>query len=93
MRSYFEILFALPVLLLCYQFYTFSVNSEGRKLQERCQKLGVVFMTLGITALVFKTVTSAFSGIILMMLGFRLIAKGLDRLDKKVFIDQCENDK
>jgi integral membrane sensor domain MASE1 len=93
MRSYIEILIILPLLVMCYQLYFFSVHSAGRKQQERCQKLGIVFMTLGIIALVFKSAPFAFFGLILMMFGFRLIAKGLDRLDKNIFIDQYEDDK
>ncbi len=93
MRIYFETLILLPLLVVCFQFYFFSVGSEGRKRQERCQKLGIVFMTLGVVALVFKSTPLAFFGLVLMMLGFRLIAKGLDRLDKKIFIDRLNDDK
>ena len=93
MRSYFEILIILPLLVLCYQLYFFSIQSVGQKQQERCQKLGIVLMTLGITALAFKSVPSAFFGLIMIMFGFRLIARGLDRLDKKIFIDRYKDDK
>jgi hypothetical protein len=93
MRSYIEIMVILPLLVLCYQFYSFSVNSEGQKRQERSRKLGIALMTLGITALAYRSVPTAFFGLILMMFGFRLMAKGLDRLDKSIFIDRCEEDK
>ena len=94
MRSYVEILIILPLLVLCYQFYFFSINSMGVEKQVRCQKLGIVFMTFGITALVFKTVPIVFFGLILMMFGFSLISKGLDRLDKKyIMIDQHQDEK
>lgn len=93
MRSYIEIMVIIPLLVLCYQFYSFSASSEGQKRQERSRKLGVVLMTLGITALAYRSVPFAFFGIILMMFGFRLIAKGLDRLDKNIFIDRCEEDR
>ena len=93
MRSYIEIMVVLPLLVLCYQFYSFSVNSEGQKRQERSRNLGIVLMTLGITALAYRSVPFTFFGFILIMFGFRLIAKGLDRLDKNIFIDQCEEDK
>ena len=91
MRTYVEILIILPLLLMCFQLYFFSVYSAGRRQQERCQKLGIAFMTLGIMALVFKSAPFAFFGLILMMLGFRLIARGLDRLDKNIFIDQYDD--
>lgn len=93
MQSYIEIMIILPLLVMCYQLYSFSVNSEGQKRQERSRKLGIALMTLGITSLAYRSVTFAFFGIILIMFGFRLIAKGLDRLDKNIFIDQCEEDK
>lgn len=93
MQSYLESLIILPLLVGCYQLYSYSVNGKGREKQERCQGLGIVFMTLGIMALAFKSVPFAFFGLVLMMFGFRVLAKGLDRLDKKIFIDQCEEDK
>lgn len=93
MSSYIEIMIILLFLVLSYQFYSFSVKSEGVKLQNRSRLLGIVLMTLGVTALAYRSVPFAFFGLILMMFGFRLIAKGLDRLNKKVFIDQCEEDR
>lgn len=93
MSSYIEMMIIIPFLLVCYQFYSFSVKSEGVKLQNRSRLLGVVLMTLGVTALAYRSVPFAFFGLILIMFGFRLMAKGLDRLNKKIYIDQCEEDK
>ena len=90
MNTYIETAVILPILVLCYQIYSFSVNSEGVDRQARCQKLGIAFMTIGICALVIKSAPSAFFGLILMMFGFRLMAKGLDRLDKNTFIDRYD---
>src|ERR1035437_9863439 len=92
MRTFVEIVIILPLLVLCYQFYFFSVNSKGIERQDRCQKLGIVFMTFGIMSLVFKTVPIVFFGLILMMFGFRLISRGLDRLDKEIMIDQLQDE-
>ena len=92
MRAFVEIIIILPLLVLCYQFYFFSVNSKGLEKQDRCQKLGIVFMTFGIMSLVFKTVPIVFFGLILMMFGFRLISRGLDRLDKEIMIDQLQDE-
>ena len=92
MQSYLEILIILPLLVLCYQLYSYSVSGEGRERQSRCQGLGIAFMSCGIVSLVFKSAPVAFFGLVLMMFGFRLLAKGLDRLDKKIFIDRCEDD-
>ena len=92
MQSYLEILIILPLLVLCYQLYSYSVSGEGLERQSRCQGLGIAFMSCGIVALVFKSAPVAFFGLVLMMFGFRLLARGLDRLDKKIFIDRCEDD-
>jgi hypothetical protein len=87
MNPYIETAIILPVFVLCYQLYSFSVKSEGLDRQARCQKLGVTFTTIGICALVIKSAPTAFFGLILIMFGIRLMAKGLDRLDKNTFID------
>ncbi|MDO9309469.1 MAG: hypothetical protein Q7V04_10425 [Deltaproteobacteria bacterium] len=92
MRVYFEIMIILPLLVMCYQLYCFSVSSVGREKQERCQSLGITFMTFGIVAMALKSAPLAFFGLILMMFGFRLLAKGLDRMDKTTFIDQYQDD-
>jgi hypothetical protein len=90
MRTYIEFLATLPVLIICYQLYSYSAKSRGFDRQRRCQKLGIVFMTLGTTSLIAHRAAFVFAGLILIMMGFRLIAKGLDRLDKKVFIDRYD---
>ncbi|MBW4056186.1 MAG: hypothetical protein HIU83_12460 [Proteobacteria bacterium] len=92
MYSYVEFLIILPLLIVCYQLYSFSANSTGVEKQERCLKLGIAFMTFGITALAIRSIPFSFFAIVLIMFGFRLLAKGLDRLDKKRFIDRCEDD-
>ena len=92
MHTYVESLIVLPLLVVCYQLYSYSVNGDGREKQERCQQLGISFMTVGITALVLKSAPFAFFGLILIMFAFRLLAKGLDRIDKKIFIDRYEED-
>jgi hypothetical protein len=93
MQIYVESLIILPLLVVCYQLYSYSIHGEGRQKQDKCQNLGIAFMTLGITALVFKSAPFAFFGLILIMFSFRSLAKGLDRLDKKIFIDRYEEDK
>jgi hypothetical protein len=88
MRTFVELIIIIPLLILCFQLYFFSINSIGVQKQQRCQKLGIVFMTFGIVALVFKTVPIVSFGLVLMLFGFSLISKGLDRLDKKFYVDQ-----
>ena len=90
MLVYIEILATLPGLLICYQLYAFAANSQGVQRQRRFQKLGIAFMAIGITSLVIREPVFVFMGLMLIMAGFRLMAKGLDRLDKKIFIDRYD---
>ena len=92
MSSYFQLLFLMPLLVICYQIYTFTSSRKGEDRQNRCQKLGIGYMVIGILALTWRAPLFAFFGLILIMFGFRLMAKGLDRIDKNVFIDSY-NDK
>jgi hypothetical protein len=90
MHAYFEILAMLPVMVICYQLYAYAADSQGEQRQRRFQKLGIAFMAIGITALVSREPVFVFAGLILIMAGFRLMAKGLDRMDKKLFIDRYD---
>lgn len=90
MSSYFKLLILVPLLLICYQFYSFTSSRKGEEKQQRCRKLGIGYMVLGILALVEREPLFAFFGLILIMFGFRLMAKGLDRIDKTVFIDRYD---
>jgi hypothetical protein len=87
-RTFIEFLITLPLLAFCYQFFSLAAMSTGVEKQRRCQKLGIIYMTIGVTALVFRSLPFVFFGLILMMSGMRLLAKGLDRIDKKTFIDR-----
>ncbi len=90
MRIYLEFLAMLPVMVICYQLYAFSANSQGAVRQKRCQKLGIAFMTMGIMILITREFALVIFGMMLIMTGFRLMARGLDRLDKSVFIDRYD---
>lgn len=90
MQTYLEFLATLPVMVICYQLYAFAAHSQGEIRQRRFQKLGIAFMTIGITSLVAREPVFVFMGLVLIMAGFRLMAKGLDRLDKKIFIDRYD---
>ena len=92
MVTFVAIVIIIPLMILCFQLYYFSVNSKGVQKQDRCQKLGIFFMTFGILALVFKTVPIVSFGLVMMMFGFSLISKGLDRLDKDIYLPPCERD-
>ena len=87
MRYFVQLLIILPLIVICYQIYAFSSSRKGEDRQSRCQKLGIGYMVIGILALIEREPLFAFFGLILIMFGFRLMAKGLDRIDKTVFID------
>ena len=92
MRHYIENIFLMSTLIVFYQFYTFAVSRKALEKQKSCQKLGIVYFTLGILCLVIRDTSFVVAGLILMMLGLRLIAHGLDRIDKKIFIDRHDED-
>src|SRR5690242_13778244 len=92
MYLYFEFLITIPIMMICYQMYTFSVSKKGVEKQKSCQTLGIVYMTTGITALFARQPAFVFMGLILIMFGFRLMAIGLDRMDKKIFIDRYDGE-
>ena len=91
MLQVIQYLTMLKVLTICYQFYRFTLYHKGKERQVKCQTLGIVFSTLGILGLVFHHIPMVTGGLILIMLGFRLIAHGLDRIDKSIFIDRYDN--
>jgi hypothetical protein len=92
MYLYLEFLLTIPAIMVSYQMYAFSVNKKGAEKQKSCQTLGIVYMTLGITALIARQQVFVFIGLVLIMFGFRLMAAGLDRMDKKVFIDRYDEE-
>lgn len=93
MVSYFKLLILIPLLVICYQIYNFTSSRTGEEKQRRCKMLGIGYMVLGIIAMVEREPLTAFFGLILIMLAFRLMAKSLDRIDKSVFIDRYDDKK
>jgi hypothetical protein len=80
-------LITLSFLILCYQGYRYSITLTGTEKQDVCQHHGIFFTSLGTGAFLAPSVPVVFAGVILIMLGLRLIAHSLDRLDKTVYID------
>jgi uncharacterized membrane protein HdeD (DUF308 family) len=92
MRTLVEAILLLTLIIFLYQFYSYAVTSKGEEKQKRCQATGIISATIGMVCLVYQTPVTAFAGLILMMFGFRLIAHGLDRIDKNIFIDRYQDD-
>jgi len=83
----------LTFLILCYQGYRYAVTQTGVDRQNACQHHGLFFTSLGASAFLVPSVPVGFAGLVLIMLGLRLIAQGLDRIDKTIYIDRLVEDK
>jgi hypothetical protein len=92
MKDIIQLAILVPLFIMFYQFYCYTISGSGVEKQSKCLTLGVISSTIGITALAFHSPATVFGGLILLMFGFRLIAKGLDRIDKKIFIDSYVED-
>jgi hypothetical protein len=88
----FKLIALLICLIVFVQMYNFAVRKKGEEKQRACRIFGIICTTAGIACLIYRTVFCTFSGLILIMMGLRLIAHGLDRLNKTVFIDRYEED-
>lgn len=93
MVQYIEYLCLAAMGIVFYQFYAYSVSLTGVEKQSSCQRLGTVFITLGVVSFAFRNPPLVIAGIILIMMGLRLLAHGLDRLNKKTFIDRYDAEK
>lgn len=85
---YLKILCLLMFFAMIFQMYNYATSRQREEKQKICRGLGILLFSIGIVCLVFHDSFSVFSGLLLMMFGFRLIAQGLDRLDKKTYIDR-----
>jgi len=92
MESFLKYLVLLFLWVFGAQLYSFAVSQKGVQRQEGCQKLGILYITVGIVSLVFRKMQFAVSGFMLIMLGLRLVSYSLDRIDKKKFIDRYSDD-
>lgn len=89
---YLSLFFFLPLFAFFYQLYKYADSRQGIQKQKACLALGITYFTVGIVILVFRNLFLVIAGFVLMMLGLRLIAKGLDRQNKRIFIDRFEED-
>jgi len=89
---YIECFVMIPFVVIMFQFYLWIVSLKGVEKQKHCRALGVIYTTLGTVCFMFRSAPLAAVGLILFMLGLRLIAHGLDRIDKNTFIDRFHED-
>jgi hypothetical protein len=93
MNVYVQCFVMIPFVVVMFQFYSWIVSLEGTEKQKHCNVLGIIYTTLGTVCFMFRSLSLAIVGLILFMLGLRLIAHGLDRLNKTIFIDQFAEDR
>jgi Na+/phosphate symporter len=89
---YVECFIMIPFIVVMYQFYSWIVSLQGVEKQKHCRALGITYTTLGTVCFMFRSLSFAIVGLMLFMLGLRLIAHALDRIDKSVFIDRYHDD-
>jgi hypothetical protein len=89
---YLQIFLAIPIVIMSTQLYLYGASRTGAIRQSTCRGLGIAYTTGGVVSLVFHSAFFAFLGFYLIMLGLLLISRGLDRLDKKIFIDSYAED-
>jgi hypothetical protein len=92
MESFAKYLLLVFLWVFGSQLYCFAASLKGVQRQEGCRNLGILYITAGIVSLVFREMLFAVSGLMLIMLGLRLVSYGLDRIDKKTFIDRYKED-
>lgn len=84
---YVKFLICPIFLVFWFQLYSYAIGRQGVERQTTCMSLGIFSFTVGVLSLVTHDYLLVCTGLILMMFGFRLISYGLDRLDKKFFVD------
>jgi len=82
----------LPFWVISVQLCFYALNLKAEQKQQNCQAIGIIFTTLGVVSLVSHDIAFTTSGLVLIMLGLRMMAIGLDRIDKSTFIDRYKND-
>lgn len=92
MLDYLKILLVIPVLVFVYQLYCYMASLKREEKQHVCSNLGIVVFSAGVICLVFRNFYSVMVGLVMIMFGLRLIAYGLERKNKKIFIDRYEED-
>jgi hypothetical protein len=93
MNVYVQCFITVPFVVVMIQFYLWIVSLKGAEKQKHCMALGITYTTLATVCFFFRSLPLAIVGLIIFMLGMRLIAHGLDRIDKTIFIDRFDEDR
>ena len=92
MLEYAKLLILLPVIVFGYQLFRYTVSLKREDRQRACRSIGIIVFPVGVVCLVFRNFYAVVAGLVIIMFGLRLLAYGLERKDKKIFIDRCEDD-
>jgi hypothetical protein len=92
MQSLVKYIPLLPCWAVCIQLFCYRISLQGVRKQRECRTLGIILTSIGVVSLVSRDFWYVLSGLALIMLGLRLLATGLDRIDKKIHIDRFEDD-
>jgi len=87
-----EWLALIPILIFSGQAYNYAVTKTGEGKQTTCKALGIACATVGIVILVYRSAPLSFAGLFLIMMGLRLIEHSLNHIDKKIFVNKCEEE-
>lgn len=76
------ILSILAFLILCFQGYSYVTTLTGKARRDSCRNLGIFYFFLGICSFLSRSAPMVFAGVVLIMMGMRLMAHGLVRHGK-----------
>ena len=90
--SVIEVFALVPIFIFSVQAYNYAVSKTGEEKQKTCKALGIACATVGIALMVYCGVPLSFPGLFLIMMGLRLISHGFYRVEKKIFVNKCEEE-
>jgi uncharacterized membrane protein HdeD (DUF308 family) len=92
MMEYVKFLILLPMIIFGYQLYCYTISLKRVEKQRACRSLGIIMFPAGVICLVYHNFLAVIVGLVMIMFGLRLIAYGLERKDKNIFIDRYDED-
>ena len=90
--AYVKFLILLPVIVFVYQLYRYTITLAKEEKQRACRTIGVILFPVGSLCLLHRSFISVIMGFVLLMAALRLIAFGLERRDKSIYIDRYDGD-
>lgn len=87
-----KLLFLIPLVGFLSQLYFYAISRQGVEKQKVCRASGIALFSAGSVGLTNRDILSVSSGLIMMMFGIRLIANGLERLDKTIYADRYQSE-